>query len=409
LSLWLEALNISKMIADPESEAEACNQLGLVYLRLSSHNKALEYFSISLKLREEMNDENAIASTLNRIGMVLRQTKKYHESLRYYFRSLAIREKNQQLSAIPWTYLGIASTYEASGTTNEALNYFLRGSKSADPRCKLQCMMGAGRMHSLKGNKEQAEEMLRASLLTARHLKALTLVADAYSALAAYYESIGDNLKALGHYRLFQETRESLLSEEAQSRLRNVEISHAVEKSEQEKEIFRLRNVELKKAYDLIQEKNRDITSSINYASRIQTAILPKLSDLKSHGKNLFILYIPKDIVSGDFYWFTILDGKLVLVAGDCTGHGVPGALMSMLGISLLEEIVNNRKTNNPASILEELGKKVKRSLHQDGYDNQTRDGMDMSVCIIDNKNKRVNFSGANNNLYLLRNGVYKS
>jgi serine phosphatase RsbU (regulator of sigma subunit) len=403
LSLWLEAYKISKETMDKESEAEASSQLGLVYSRLGNYRKALDYFNTGLSIREAMNDENAVASSLNRIGMVHRQMKKYDESLEFYLRSLEIRKKNRQLSAIPWTLLGIATTYENSGKTDEALDYFLKGSSGGDPRCVLQCMTGAGRIYSLNGENKLAEKMLKGSLGFALELKASSLIADAYSALAKHYESIGKDSLALRNFKLFQQTRESLLNEESQSRLRNIEVSHAIEKSEQEKEIFRLRNVELKEAYEIIEEKNKDITASISYARRIQNAILPKTSDFQGLSGKLFILYMPKDIVSGDFYWFTKLNGKFIIAAGDCTGHGVPGALMSMLGISFLEEIVNKREILSPGAILDELSNEVKRALHQKGDNSEAKDGMDISLCVIDIKNNSIRFSAANNNLYLVR------
>lgn len=401
LYLWLEALKRSKEISYSDGEAEACNQLGLVYFRLADYEKSLEYLTTGLKIREKENDENAVASSLNRIGMVLRQTKKYDESLDYYFKSLEIRKKNRQFSALLWTLLGIASTYEESGKPDEALKYYEEGLKSKDAPCYVQCLMGAGRIHSLRGENEIAEEMLTRARQRAEQSGTLYLLADAYYSLASYYEKTGKFSGALDHYKLYQKTKESQLSEESQRKLRNIEVSHAIEKSEQEKEIFRLRNVELKQAYNIIEEKNKDITSSISYASRIQEALLPRLSDIKGLGRHAFILYLPKDIISGDFYWFSKMKDSLLLVAGDCTGHGVPGALMSMLGISFLEEIVNRQGITEPNRILDELGREIRRALRQKS--GETKDGMDMSVCLINSKSGKIMFAGANNNLYLVR------
>ncbi len=238
----------------------------------------------------------------------------------------------------------------------------------------------------------------------AQELNSLALIADAYSALAAHYELFKKPDKALRSFKQFLRSKESLHSNEVQSRLSNIEVAHAVEKSEQEKEIYRLRHVELKKAYDIIEEINRDITASINYASRIQRAILPDPSSIRGLAERLFILYMPKDIVSGDFYWFAQEGNKLVIVAADCTGHGVPGALMSMLGISFLEEIVNFRKITESGQILNELRKEIQRALHQKGEREEQKDGMDISLCVIDRSKNMIQYSGAYNNLYLVRN-----
>jgi serine phosphatase RsbU (regulator of sigma subunit) len=405
LQLWHEAYKISQEINDTESEGEACNQLGLIYSRLSNFQKALEYFNKGLKIREEMGDEKAVASSLNRIGMVLRQTKKYVESLEYYFRSLDIRKKSNQTSAIPWTLLGIASTYEDMKKYPEALDYYNQGMVGGDKRCTLQCYLGAGRVHSQMGNDKQAEKRLTQSLSMAQELNSLALIADAFAALAAHYELFKKPEKALESLKQYFKTSESFHSAEVQSRLSNIEVAHAIEKSEQEKEIFRLRHVELKKAYDIIEEINQDITASINYASRIQRAMLPDPNEIRGLAERIFMLYIPKEIVSGDFYWFTYTKRKFIIVAGDCTGHGVPGALMSMLGISFLEEIINNRGIVESSQILNELREEVKRALHQRGVREEAKDGMDISLCVIDKARNMIQYSGAYNNLYLIRNG----
>jgi serine phosphatase RsbU (regulator of sigma subunit) len=405
LSLWLEAYKVSKEIKDIESEGESCSQLGLIYSRLCNFQKALEYFNKGLKIREELGDENAVASSLNRIGMVLRQTHKYEESLECYFRSLEIRRRNNQTFAIPWTLLGIANTYEDMKMYQESLDYYERGMTGSDKRCSLQCLLGSGRVYSREGEVGKADTRLVESLRRARELKSLVLVAEAYSALASHYELAGQPHKALKSFRQFLKTKESYQSSETRSRLSNIEVAHAIERSEQEKEIYRLKHVELKQAYNIIEEKNRDITASINYASRIQQAILPKTKEIKGLYNKCFILYIPKDIVSGDFYWFSRRGDKLIIAAGDCTGHGVPGALMSMLGISFLEEIVTRRGITKSGQILNELRKEIQRALHQKGASAEAKDGMDISLCVVDRAKNIIQYSGAYNNLYLIRNG----
>jgi serine phosphatase RsbU (regulator of sigma subunit) len=405
LMLCLKANKLATEINDQDAEAETCSQLGLIYTRLSDFPKALEYSNKSMDIRVEKMDENAIASSLNRIGMIMRLTKKYDLSLEYYLKSLGIRQKNNQFSSIPWTLLGIASTYEEMQKYKEALDYYEKGMTEGDIRCKIQCMMGSGRILSRLGISEKAEERLAESLSIAKDLRAVSLVAEAYAGLANHYELTGEIEKALENYKFYWKSRESIQSEEAQNRLRNVEITNAIEKSEQEKEIYRLRHVELKKAYDIIEESNTYITASINYASRIQQALLPDLNEIAGLSEKCFILYLPKEIVSGDFYWFNRSDDKLIAVVGDCTGHGVPGALMSMLGISFLESIVNNRRLKDSGQILDELRKEVQRALHQKGSREEAKDGMDISLCIIDSTKNKIQYSGANNNLYLIRKG----
>ena len=154
---------------------------------------------------------------------------------------------------------------------------------------------------------------------------------------------------------------------------------------------------------DQIASKNQEITDSINYAEKIQTAVLPSKKLLNEIITDHFIIYRPKDIVSGDFYWFTQTDKYFIIAAADCTGHGVPGAFMSMLGITLLNEIVNNRNIVEAKEILNELREAVKKSLRQEGNYNEQKDGMDIALCVLNNKEQTLQYAGANNPLYIIR------
>ncbi len=158
----------------------------------------------------------------------------------------------------------------------------------------------------------------------------------------------------------------------------------------------------------LIKSKNEHITASINYAKRIQEAVLPPQEIFSDEFREHFILYIPRDIVSGDFYWAKAFNDKIFIAVADCTGHGVPGAFMSMLGMTLLNEIINNSdiKTITANIILEELRKNIIIALRQTGKEREAKDGMDISLCIIDKTQKRLQYSGAYNPVYLIRGNV---
>ncbi len=170
-----------------------------------------------------------------------------------------------------------------------------------------------------------------------------------------------------------------------------------------------------KKANKLLRKKNKkilqqkeEITDSIKYALRIQTAILPECEKLEKMVSDYFVLYKPRDIVSGDFYWISEQDNKMVIIAADCTGHGVPGALMSMLGISLLTEIVNKYHITEPAEILNLLREKIIHLLKQRDASNHQNDGMDIAVITYEPEQKVIKYSGAYNPLYLVKNEDFK-
>ncbi len=161
----------------------------------------------------------------------------------------------------------------------------------------------------------------------------------------------------------------------------------------------------LEKANSVIDQKNKKIGDSIHYAQRIQNALLPFQEQIEqSLGKeHFFIFYQPRDVVSGDFYFFEQVGNKQIIAAADCTGHGVPGALMSMIGINLLEEIVVSQEVIEPNEILNQLHKKIRYALKQN--ETRNRDGMDIALCVIDRENKTLVYAGAKNPLYLLQNG----
>ncbi|MGQ9620908.1 MAG: SpoIIE family protein phosphatase [Bacteroidales bacterium] len=164
-----------------------------------------------------------------------------------------------------------------------------------------------------------------------------------------------------------------------------------------------VKNAEIMRQKDIIEQKNQSITDSIQYARRIQTAVLPQLDFLTEWGIESFIMFRPKDIVSGDFYWGKKKDSKIIIAAADCTGHGVPGAFMSMLGNAFLDEIYNTTDITDPAGVLNILREEVITALKQKGITGEARDGMDISLCIINKESSTIGFAGANNPLYLIR------
>ena len=172
-----------------------------------------------------------------------------------------------------------------------------------------------------------------------------------------------------------------------------------------QKEEIETQRDELGRQRDQIVLQKKAITDSILYASRIQSAILPPLRNITRVFREHFIIYLPRDIVSGDFYWFREIEGKILVVASDCTGHGVPGAFMSMLGLSALNDIAANESIGNAGDILDELRNRVISALHQTGRVGEAKDGMDISLCIIDKKAKKMQYAGAFNPFYHFRSG----
>ncbi len=172
----------------------------------------------------------------------------------------------------------------------------------------------------------------------------------------------------------------------------------------QEKEKVEIVNKEVTEQKAIIEAKNHDITDSIKYAKNIQEALLPPLQNLHKELKDAFVLYLPKDIVSGDFYWFAKRNNKRFIASVDCTGHGVPGAFMSIIGNTLLNEIVTEKNITSPAEILNELHLGVKTALKQSGNsENERRDGMDIALCSLNEDGTLLEYAGANRPLWFFK------
>ena len=153
-------------------------------------------------------------------------------------------------------------------------------------------------------------------------------------------------------------------------------------------------------------EQRRELMASLKYASFIQQAVLPDQRYLENTLKDFFVLHKPRDIVSGDFYYCSRNEEYIVAAAGDCTGHGVPGALMSIMGVSFLNEILSIRGPVNSGRILNLLRERVMKALHQRGHELENKDAMDMALCVFNTRTSRLQYSGANNPLYHIRNKV---
>jgi ligand-binding sensor domain-containing protein/serine phosphatase RsbU (regulator of sigma subunit) len=171
----------------------------------------------------------------------------------------------------------------------------------------------------------------------------------------------------------------------------------------QEKEKVEVINKEVIEQKAIIEAKNHDITDSIKYAKNIQEALLPPLQNLHNEFQDAFVLYQPKDIVSGDFYWFAKRNNKRFVASVDCTGHGVPGAFMSIIGNTLLNEIVSEKNIKEPAEILNELHAGVKTALKQSNSETERRDGMDIALCSLNKEGSILEYAGANRPLWIFR------
>ncbi|OFY62034.1 MAG: hypothetical protein A2Y71_04930 [Bacteroidetes bacterium RBG_13_42_15] len=175
----------------------------------------------------------------------------------------------------------------------------------------------------------------------------------------------------------------------------------------QQRDQIEIQRDEIQRQHNIVTEQKKDIMDSIRYAKRIQTAAIPSPETVINELKDILILYRPRDVVSGDFYWMGIENEKIIMIAADCTGHGVPGAFTSMLGISMLNDIIGQGSTTLPDVILNELRDNIVRSLKQ-SPDSDSKDGMDIAILTIDKKADTLDFAGAMNPLFIIRNSSHE-
>ena len=241
-------------------------------------------------------------------------------------------------------------------------------------------------MADMRTDFEVAQKQIEVDLLThqRRNQKYINILAAVASVLII--------LLAVGLYRRYIFVK-----------LTNVKISTQRDEIESQRDEVEAQRDLLEAHRDLVVVQKNEIIESINYAQRIQSAMLPPESYFSELLKDYFILYKPRDIVSGDFYWIKQVKQYIVLVVADCTGHGVPGAFMSMLGVSNLNEIVQRREITQANLVLNELRKQIKYALRQHGERDDPKDGIDMALCVLDLESMKMQYAGANIPFYLIK------
>jgi serine phosphatase RsbU (regulator of sigma subunit) len=394
-----------------EVEADTLSTLGIIFSRIADYQNSIKNLLQSLELRKELDNKPAMASSLNLIARSYSLNNENEKGEEYYAQAIELRKSINDNNALPWSYLGLASLFEKQKRFTEAIEYYLKSielnKQNNDKRCNLQCNLGMGKIFIETGQAREAIEYLNKSLDVAKELNAKPILFEIYKAFSDYYEKEGNTSEAYKYYKLYHALKEDVLNTQLTNKLKNQQISFEVEKVQKEAEIYQLRNVELKQAFDEIAGKNKLILESISYARNIQSAVLPPEKLLKAILPEHFVLNLPKDIVSGDFLFALKVDKKLYVAVVDCTGHGVPGAFMSMLGFSFLSEIVQSKPHWQANEILAELRRKIITALRQDpDKNNLSKDGMDLSFCVIDKKQGNIQYAGAFNSAYIVKAGV---
>ena len=464
LENYLKALEILEQANDKESIASALMGIGNVHAIQKNYDKAIEYQERSVTIRKEIGDTLGLAGSYNNLGSIYTDLGEYIKALEYLFKSLKIKENFGQWKSLSSSYGNIGGIYKRMENYPKAMEYQL---KALEIRKKINNKKGMvmsytdiGSIYSAQNQHSKALESQKKALTMAKEMGFGEGIKNSLHAISQSYETQGNLHSAFSYYKQYVELKDSLFTIDKSAEIAELEALFQNEKDvkkiailekdseiqelqlqKQTKSIFRqrlyivlgamtlllvcsllyilykryqykqrlnehlgARNKRIIEQNEIILDKNQQTTDSIRYASRIQEGVLPNQEALTGCFSNIFSIYWPRDIVSGDFYWSHKIGDISLLAVVDCTGHGVPGSLLSMLGQNVLNQVVIENKIYDPGEVLSELNRRIIGSLKQkSGSD--LNEGMDISIVKFDHKKRELTFAGAMNSMAYISNG----
>ena len=463
-----KALDINKKLNNKKGIASCLGNIGIIYDEQGSYDKAMDYYKQCLAMYQSIDGKTGIATVTNAIGVVYREQKNYAKALEYYEKAIAIDSEMGNKDGIARILGNIGNIYSDENNERKALEFMFKALtiyRQTGNRSGIALNMGnIGDSYFRQKNYAAAKAYLDSALTLSKEIGNMEVTRDVYGSLHLLDSAKNDFTAALKDYKNYIIYRDSLINDANTKKTVQTEMNfefsqkQAAEKAEQDKKdaiaeqernkqkvirnsfiagfilmialaFFIFRGLQQKQKANLIitrqkeevekqkllveqqkaivDEKNKDITDSIHYASRIQRALLTTTDYLDKHIPEYFILFKPRDIVSGDFYWsYAAPQGTIHIACCDCTGHGVPGAFMSLLNISMLNESVIERGIATPDMVLNDIRTNIIKALNPKGLDTESKDGMDCSYCAFDMKNRTMQVACANNPVWIVRNGT---
>ncbi len=466
LESHIKALEKAELLHDNFRVSATLNYIGIVYLSLNQTQQAISYFKQSLSIAENIRHNNQILNNLYRLGVIYESLDSLNLAYKYYKRSLLIEEEIKNKEGMFYSLMGIGSISTKKENYYQAYIIYNRALQIAS---ELKILAYQSLCYSKLGDllREQKEYVKARDY----YLKALKIAdslefnkdrRDCYLSLAKTNENLQFYNDAYYYLGRYIDIKDTLFNQEANERNLRMQIRFDLRNKEKEIELLKQREQQSKiirnfllggfvlilllafllfylnriKQHNnkLLKEQNREIeqqkeeigtnleqlasinselaaknqqiTDSLIYASTIQETILPHINIFNNYFKDSFVFFKPRDIVSGDFYWINYRKGNVYIALADCTGHGVAGAFMSMIGYTLLNGIIEEIPDPSPALILEKLNRKILETMHQ--HDSSHDDGMDISICSYNLKNRILEYSGANQNIAIAQNGELK-
>ncbi|MFT6716097.1 MAG: serine phosphatase RsbU (regulator of sigma subunit) [Saprospiraceae bacterium] len=447
------ALPIFEEFDDREEQAWTYLNIGISLHAQNNATGAINNHERALSIFKELNLSQGIAYSYLNLGLALNIKKKYSQAIQQLLNARLICKEIGDDRGVGYVLSSIAEIHENTGEYEKAITGILEcikiREKENDKMDMSFCYSNLGSIYLKQGLPKKAEEALKTGEKLGLEVKARPFLKSIYLTWSKL-DSLNKNyIEAYHHFKLYSHYDKLINSEKSQRKAS--ELQHSYEKDRKEKELVsmkkeqELKNVvvakdqrnlliglvaigiilviviafyisvskrasRIRKQKNIItaqkergDEQHKNIRDSIVYAQKIQHALLTSTEYIQAHlKKDFFILYQPKDIVSGDYYWAQKHNDSFYLTTADCTGHGVPGAFMSLLNISIMNEIITGKNITSPAQILNEQKEQIIKSLSSKSGD-ESRDGMDCVVCKFDLKNDMLTFSAANSSLWLIR------
>jgi serine phosphatase RsbU (regulator of sigma subunit)/Tfp pilus assembly protein PilF len=459
LENYHKSLTLEEELGNKMGIATSLNNIAGIYKDQGDDEKAFEYFEKSLALLIELKNKKGIASVYNSIGSMHDDIGDTKKALQFYFKGLEIQKEIGNKVGKSDCLNNIGFIYFQQGNVDDALIYYYKSLEireeigDKDGVISSSSRIAKALLH--KGNISLAKRYALQSFKLSKEIGYPRNIKFSAEILSQIYEKENNNSEALKMLRLFITMNDSINNEETKRATAKQQAKYeyekqkliddskhdkliAIEKTEKkkqkitiytvigglllvvifllfvfnrlkitrkQKDVIESQKEIVEKAHFELEEKNKEILDSINYAKRIQSAILPPDNFVKEHLPNSFIIYKPKDIVAGDFYWVEYRNKKVLFAVADCTGHGVPGAMVSVVCNNALNRSVREHGLIEPGRILDKSRKIVIEEFEKS--DEDVNDGMDIALCAL--KGNKLEFAGANNPLWIIRDGEINS
>ena len=448
IEFYKNSLKIFKEIGYKKGIGSCYNNIGNIYQDQGYYEKSLVYFRRDLKICEEIGDKKGIGGSYNNIGLNYENQGNYEKALENFEKSLKICKEIGDKSVMGISLGNIGLIYKNQGNNEKALEYFGNGLKICeeigDKNGVGYSFHNIGLIYKQENNYEKALDYLLESKKIKEEINVINDLDETAKALMEVYEKLGNNKKALENHKLYVKVKDSLDKMDAEKQLYKFEIDKNYELEKQADSIKHADEIILHQAEAItqkqrsnglvlisiiilislglvfnqlkkvkkgkllveernivIEEKQKEITESINYAKRLQDGILVPLDLVQSWLSESFILFKPKDIVSGDFYWIEKVGDKIYFAVADCTGHGIPGALVSIICSNALSKSLQEDNISSPAKLLDATRKLVEERFVRAA--DSIKDGMDISLSCLNVKTKTITWSGAMNPLWVVK------